>query len=393
MRLSVRLAAILGSVFIPGLAAVCSSGAAVAQESYHGPHSAQTLSAQELAVGLVHGTTQGATVFLAGLVAFVALIWLPVGRVESSGQEKVINLFCRWIWVLFGLLVVAGLAELPLYAISASGEALSSGVLEEALFDTRVGQLWIVRLMLAILTATLATYGAKLRRSVYGADLRRSGYAANLRRSSYSWGAAIIVGALLLMTLTQQSHAAAEESFLPFAADWLHVMAASLWMGGLLGFPILLIGPLRAMPAETRAKQLGRTVRRFSTVAMISVMTLIVTGLYATLLHVPNLSALIDTPYGRALSMKLGLLIFLLALGAQNLRLRGRGPFGRLVSAELVLAIGIFVATGFLTSLPPADVAQQQIVEQNHPNPSAHAPTAHSEGPVARPQQGGIIEK
>lgn len=39
--------------------------------------------------------------------------------------------------------------------------------------------------------------------------------------------------ALLLMTLTQLSHAAAEGRFLPFVTDWLHV-AATVWTGGLL---------------------------------------------------------------------------------------------------------------------------------------------------------------
>jgi len=139
-------------------------------------------------------------------------------------------------------------------------------------------------------------------------------------------------------------------------------------MGGLLGFPILLTGPLRAMPIETRAKLLARVVPRFSKVATMAVMSLILTGLVAVLPHVPSLSALIDTPYGRALSIKLELLVFLLALGAQNLRLRGRGPFGRFVGGELVLAIGIFVATGFLTSLPPTDAAQP--IEENIPNPT-----------------------
>ena len=141
-------------------------------------------------------------------------------------------------------------------------------------------------------------------------------------------------------------------------------------MGGLLGFPILLIGPLRVMSAERRGKLLDRLVPRFSKVATMAVMSLILTGLVAILLHVPSLSALINTPYGRFLSIKLWLLIFLLALGAQNLRLRGRGLFSRLVRYELFLALGILVATGFLTSLPPADVGQQEIVNQTIPNPT-----------------------
>ena len=347
-----RLAAILGAASISGLVAVWFAGAAGAQGSHHGSHFAGlAISAQDLAASIAHGTTQGAAVFLAGLVAFVALVWLPSSRAEEADQERIIGLFRRWMWILVGLLVFAGLIELPLYAVRASGEALSFGLLREALFDTHVGQLWIERVVFGLLTVTAATYAAQLQRPIY-------------------WLGATVSSILLLMTLSQQSHAAAEESLLPFAADWLHLMAASLWMGGLLGFPILLIGALRTMPAEARAKLLGRTVRRFSKVATIAVMVLIATGLYAALLHIPSLSALFSTPYGRALSMKLGLLIFLLALGAQNLRLRGKGPFDRLVGAELVLTIGIFVATGFLTSLPPADVYQQQIVEQTILNPT-----------------------
>lgn len=78
------------------------------------------------------------------------------------------------------------------------------------------------------------------------------------------------------------------------------------------------------------------------------------TGMHATLLHVPDLSALLATPYGQALIMKLGLVALMLAAGGINLVDGGKGPLGRMVGAELVLAIGVLVAAGFLTTLPPA---------------------------------------
>jgi copper transport protein len=374
MKPSMRLAIALGSISVLWVAAAWFSEIAGAQGSHQHPGSSSintAISPQEIAVGIAHGTTLGAAVFLVGLVAFVALVWLPANQIENANQGSIVSLLCHWMWVLVGLLTVAGLVELPLYAVRASGEALSPGLLEEALFDTRVGQLWVVRLALGILTATAATYAAQ-----------------QPRRLAYWWGAAVAVGASLLMTLTQQSHAAAEGGFLPLAADWLHLMAASLWMGGLLGFPILLLGPLRAVPIEPRLKLLGRLVPRFSKVATAAVMGLILTGLVAVLLHVPNLSALISTPYGRALSIKLWLLIFLLALGAQNLRLRGREPFDSLVRYELVLAAAIFVATGFLTSLPPAD-AEQPTVEENIPNPAEdirQPPVPDVQSPTAQPK-------
>ncbi len=98
-------------------------------------------------------------------------------------------------------------------------------------------------------------------------------------------------------------------------------------------------------------------MRRFSAVAKCAVVVLACTDLYAAVLHIPNPQALLATPYGRALIAKLALLSLLLAAGASNLLLRGRGPFGRLVVLELLLALALFVATGFLTSLPPASGA------------------------------------
>jgi copper transport protein len=348
----------LGSVSVSGLAAAWFASIAGAQGSHqHGSQSLQLGISEDLTIGIAHGTTLGAIVFLVGLVAFVTLVWLPANPVENVEQERAVGLLCRWMWVLVGLLVVAGLVEISLYAVRASGEAFNLGLFQEALFDTRVGQIWVMRFALGILTATAATSAAQ-----------------KLVGAGYRWGMALFLGGLLLATLTLQSHAVAEGGFLPVAADWLHVTAASLWMGGLLGFPILLTGPLRAVPVETRAKLLGRIVPRFSKVATMAVMSLILTGLVAILLHVPTLSALTGTAYGNALLVKLGLLVLLLAAGAVNLISRGRGPFDRVVHFELALAICVFVATGFLTTLPPADAELQTVEDSGGPATSALRP-------------------
>lgn len=159
----------------------------------------------------------------------------------------------------------------------------------------------------------------------------------------------------MLVTLTQVSHAADEARPLPFLADWLPVGAASLWMGGLLELTLTQLGPMRAGPAQARMELCRRAARHFPRVATVAVIALISTGTYAILLRVPNIPALFTTPYGKALLAKLVLLVFLLAVVAANLVLQGRGPFERLVDLELALALGIFAATGLLTSLPPAD--------------------------------------
>ncbi len=324
---------------VTGLALACFGDLAYAQGAHSGAHSGGASSG--VMGGIEHGMTLAATVLLAGLAPFVALVWLPASKYAEVGRAAVRS-FGLLAWVLFYVLAVAGIAELSAYATLASGETFSPMILRETLLETRVGNVWLGRLGFALLTAALVTAAARSGRRVY-------------------WWSAMATAALLLMTLTQLSHAAAEGRFLPFLGDWLHVAAATVWTGGLLCLLFVFFsGPLDALPADRRAKLRERTVRRFSSVATTAVLILAATGLYAVLLHVPNLTALVGTPYGRALLTKLGLLALLLGIGGTNYFLQGRGPFGRLVGAELVLALAIFVATGFLTSSPPATAVSQE---------------------------------
>jgi copper transport protein len=287
------------------------------------------------AASIEHGLALAAAAFLAGLAPFALLVWLPASRHSGVGRNAI-----RSFWMLAGglllALAVAGAGELSSYAVRASGEPLSSELLWRTLFESRVSALWLARLSLALLA--VAVIGAAA----------RSG-------RTWVWWAAIVASAMLLITLTGLSHAVATGRLLPLLADWTHAVAAAVWMGGLLGFAVALCSsPYRSLAPDSRMKLRERSVRRFSTVATFAVVVLACTGLYAAVLHVPSPQALVDTPYGRALLVKLGLLTFVLAIGACNLLLRGRGPFGRLIVVELLLALGLFVATGFLTSLPPA---------------------------------------
>jgi len=315
------------------LASLLIESAAYAQHSHGGAE----VSAYQLQVqgSVTHGVVLAATALLGGLAPFAVVVWLPASKATGIGRNA-LRLFGYIAPVLLYALAVAGAGELSVYAMRASGEPFSTGLFKEALLGTRVGQVWIGRLAFGLLTACAI-------------------FVASRTRRTFPWWVAVGAGTLLLMTLTSLSHAVAEEGFVPFFADWLHVVAASLWMGGLLGFTIVFLGgPLDTVSAAERTTLRRRAVRRFSGVATVAVAALLATGLYAVLLHVPSLAALVETPYGRALMVKLGFAAVLLAIGGANFLLSGRGPFERLLKAELVVAIGVFAATGFLTNLPPA---------------------------------------
>lgn len=119
------------------------------------------------------------------------------------------------------------------------------------------------------------------------------------------------------------------------------------------------------MAEADRLAVLGRALPRFSVLAAASVTVLALTGVYSSLLHVAGPGGLVTTVYGRALLLKLGLLLPVLGLAAYNLlvfgrRLRraggnpdGRG-FWRAVAGEAALLAGVVLVAGFLANAAPA---------------------------------------
>ena len=172
------------------------------------------------------------------------------------------------------------------------------------------------------------------------------------------WAVACVLNAGVLLSFSLQSHAAAAGGVaLAVAADGIHLMAVSAWIGGLLPLAIL-----------TRAKKpLPGLVPYFSRMALICVGLIGLTGLYGSLIHITSLAAWVGTTYGRALILKIALYLVLVGLGAINLLLlsprlarsipSGLRGLGRTVPIEMSLAVIILLAAGVLTSAAPASEA------------------------------------
>jgi hypothetical protein len=158
-----RLASVMGPLAVSvGLAVACLGDTALAQ-GLHGEHSGHASSAQlELMTGIDHGFTLAASAFLAGLAPFAALVWLPASREVGDGHDAT-GPFGILAWGLFYVLALAGVGELSAYAMRASGEALSTELFREALFDTRVGTVWLARLGFGLLTAVAITAAVRWR--------------------------------------------------------------------------------------------------------------------------------------------------------------------------------------------------------------------------------------
>jgi hypothetical protein len=130
-----------------------------------------------------------------------------------------------------------------------------------------------------------------------------------------------------------------------------HVVAAAIWIGGLAA----LLVALRWIPSGER----GRVVRRFSKQAGPALAVLAVTGMARSLNELPSPGALLDSGYGRLVSVKIALLVVLGTLGAYNhYRSVGRVDRGtallrRVSTGELAVAVIAFVAAAALASTSP----------------------------------------
>ncbi|TME84979.1 MAG: hypothetical protein E6I45_00200 [Chloroflexi bacterium] len=138
---------------------------------------------------------------------------------------------------------------------------------------------------------------------------------------------------------------------LQVVAQWLHVMAVGVWIGGLLG----LLLAVRGQPDELKA----RWVRRFSTWAGISLGVVVVTGVIRAVDELGSIDALFSTDFGRLLIAKSGLLLVLALLGAVNRFInvpradRVLAGLRRVGTTEVTVATIVLLLTGILVNVAP----------------------------------------
>ncbi len=191
---------------------------------------------------------------------------------------------------------------------------------------------------------------------------------------------------LLLMATVSTSHAAArlDDRWLLLLATALHHVGTAAWIGAM---PFLLL----ALPRAAKIDRAQEMARRFSTMAIASVLVLVLAGVVMAYFYVASWKGLYGTSYGVLLLAKIYLLIVVLAMGGGNwlivqrldadpqpllLRLR------RFAEAEVGLGFTIILAAASMSAQTPAvDVSDQVslpvIAARMHPKPPRlESPTA-----------------
>jgi putative copper resistance protein D len=170
----------------------------------------------------------------------------------------------------------------------------------------------------------------------------------------------------LVATIAWTGHAASTPfglGYLHLAADALHLCGAAAWIGGLMSLALLL-DVLRRPHAPARPALQLDVVRRFSCLGIVSVATLVISGIINAWILVGSFRALVVTDYGWILMSKIGAFLVMVTLAAINRlwltpRLAAPGSnslhaLTRNTVAEIALGLLIFVLVGLLGTLHPA---------------------------------------
>jgi copper transport protein len=274
---------------------------------------------------------------------------------------------------LYGLLAVisGALALVALLNIGFQGAAAGGlGVLDgfkwdvySNVIDTRYGEMMLLQAALAV---TLALTALALRHSEH-------------RERRPLAALTLALGAVMSLTPSLSGHASTAGN-LAMTADVAHVIAAALWTGG-LGFLVLAL----MLAKEDRWPLATRAVPRFSNMAVVSVVVLLVAGIVNGYLQVRTWSALWETEYGLLLLAKVALVLPLLALGAYNNRyavprlkagiasVLERRRFLRAAGVELGIMVAIVAVTAVLVNAEPARTEMGMEMEEG---------AAHTEEPT-----------
>jgi len=300
------------------------------------------------------------SVIVAGIVFFDLFIASPVLRanLQLTGTAASFSDRTRKIlWINLILSLASAFAWLCLLSArivgKPVGEVIADGTIWTVLSRTQFGFAWEMRFLFGILLAALLLP-------------RRTGAA------TWQALAGMLLAAAYLGSLAFAGHGAEGLGFernIHLAADFLHLIAAGLWLGGLIPL-VLLLACLRRFREQRWVSAAGDIAGRFSNLGILAVGILLISGTINVSFLVGGLQSLTETRYGRLLLLKVTLFALMVCLAGINRQLllprllgdagidqgsRTVQPLIRSTLSEITLGLGIVVIVGILGIMAPAN--------------------------------------
>lgn len=195
------------------------------------------------------------------------------------------------------------------------GAAFSGQLLSEQISGGHFGAYWLMRLVVLLLALALSLFML----------------VSNQRSRAISVALPLVnlfLGAMLFVAMTMSGDAGGVESvMLPYAIvlDWLHLIAAALWIGGMLYIYLIYLPTMKGVALPERARSLLAILPQYAPLAVAGVVIMAISGPLTATFHLTSVDQFLNTAYGRTLLIKILLICVLLATsGYQIFWLRPR---------------------------------------------------------------------
>ncbi len=304
------------------------------------------------------GVLFGATRFLVftGLALLIgsAVFLVLIARGTSASARTRVLMWVGWA-VTTVVTIGAVMLQGPYAEGSGIGDAVKWSVFRDIL-DTRFGHIAELRLLFLVLALPFLLYERRVDED---------------RRLPEWWIAgAAIVGAVLAATPGLAGHASTgDHTVFAVPIDAIHVAAMCIWFGGLVALLVSALG-------GGFSGGLRRALIRFSFIATICVIVLVISGLFAAWRQVGfTVKGYTSTDYGKLLIVKVAIVAVLVGIAAISrtiVRRRRAAPLEapnsaiaaidertvaglrRSVGGEVLLGIAVLVLTALLVNAVPA---------------------------------------
>ncbi len=246
-------------------------------------------------------------VFWVGAQLWVLFVLLPSTEdheeLSESNQQVRQRFEQRFSLLLLLALLLANVGVLLGQALDITGgnvaAAFAPTVLSTLVTSGRFGVYWLMRMIVLILAMRLALYQLQLYRSQRATHAR-------LTNHILPW-ANLLLGLAFFIAMAMSSHAAAVNTHIaPYAiiADWLHLVAAALWVGGMMYIAASYLPMLRKRSTAEQARLLVTVLPYYTPWAIAGVVIMAVTGPFSATVQLTSWEQLLTTAYGRALVVK-----------------------------------------------------------------------------------------
>jgi putative copper export protein len=230
---------------------------------------------------------------------------------------------------LLAMLTIVGAVLLVFHLVVWAAHISLDNAFDSAVLRSRLGRIELMRTMLAVLAALAVT------------PLRK-------------YKLALVLGTASLLVSGAVGHSAAIDPILATPAKSIHLLGGALWLGGLIW--LITTARLNAVTHHDEAK-------RVSSVAMISVIAVLASGLLQTVLFLNSPGDLLSSDYGKLVIAKIIGLLILVGYGAYHRYslLPRLNESGSALSASVRQEIGVMTIViligGFLAYVAPPPAA------------------------------------